>query len=50
MSALMSAFGGKADIETWVSKSAFDPKRTLALYQNDCLKRYDALSLALEVT
>ena len=25
---LMSAFGGKADIEIWVSRSAFDPKRT----------------------
>ena len=26
----MSAIGGKADIETWVSKSAFDPKRSSA--------------------
>ena len=30
MSLPASAFGGKADIEIWVSKSAFDPKRTSA--------------------
>ena len=28
---LESAFGGKADIKTWVSKSAHDPKRTSAV-------------------